>query len=75
MPSTEGGTQGDEQGGNWFPSSAGSSDSTKSGFGSGPTRSATKENDPDDEEYGFPPVSIPVPKTIEGDDTVGWTKL
>ncbi|KAH8726700.1 hypothetical protein GQ44DRAFT_152341 [Phaeosphaeriaceae sp. PMI808] len=73
IASTEG--KGDEQGGNWFPSSTGSSDSTKSGSGSGPTKSATKDNDPDSEEYGPPLVSIPVPKTTEGDDTVGWTKL
>ena len=73
IPSTEGGAQGGEQGGNWFPPSTGSSDSTKSG--SGAAKSTTKDDDPDNEEYGPPLVSIPVPKTTEGDDTVGWTRL
>ena len=73
VPSTEGGPQGGEQGGNWFPPSTGSSDSTKTG--SGAAESTPKDNDPDSEEYGPPIVFIPVPKTTEGDDTVGWTSL
>ncbi|KAJ8130192.1 hypothetical protein O1611_g3439 [Lasiodiplodia mahajangana] len=71
VPSTEGGTQGGDQGGNWFPSSTGSSDSTKSGA----AKSTPKDNDPDNEEYRPPIVFIPMPKTTEGDDTVGWTSL
>jgi hypothetical protein len=49
--------------------STGSSDSIKSG--SGVAKSTPKDNDPDSEEYGPPLVFIPVPKTTEGDDTVG----
>jgi hypothetical protein len=41
------------------------------GSGSSPAPTA-QDNDPDNDEYGPPLVSIPVPKTTEGDDTVGW---
>ncbi|KAE9987532.1 hypothetical protein EG328_002517 [Venturia inaequalis] len=68
VPSTEGG----EQGGNFFP---GLNSSTKSGSGSGPSKSTPKDSDPDSEEHGPPIVFIPVPKTTEGDGTVGWTSL
>ncbi len=50
-----------------LPSTEGGS----SGSGSSPAPTA-QDNDPDNDEYGPPLVSIPVPKTTEGDDTVGW---
>ncbi|KAH8692532.1 hypothetical protein GQ44DRAFT_780094 [Phaeosphaeriaceae sp. PMI808] len=44
---------------------------SSSGSSSSPAPTA-QDNNPDNDEYGPPLVSIPVLKTTEGDDTVGW---
>ena len=34
-----------------------------------------QDNNLDNNKYGLPLVLIPVPKTIKGDDIVGWIEL
>lgn len=86
-PLLNGEQQPDGQDGNWFqglppeqiPSAIGrdpdeplpSTEDRSLGLGSSP-RPAPQDNDPDNDEYGPPIISIPIPKATDGDDTVGW---